>query len=217
VSNYKQFKKIGIEYAPRQQGARKKTGKDTIELDRLAQYLASSHKDFLIQAIDNKGELFDQPYQKIFPKDISAQRVYLAWLVGLASDTERKNSLEQLENSSKNSSNGLLTVTASFWIVYISFILIRKFSDIDSVHITLDKMKDEIFRNAVRKYAKKATDIYFDAAIDTYDQSEYGSVKSTLRSAKFLGKMDSKIAMRAAKLNSKELPSLADVCKSIKQ
>lgn len=208
----RQFKKVGIEYAPRQDGARKKTGKDTIELDRLAQYIASSNKEFLIQAIDNKGELFDQPYQKLFPKDINERRVYLAWLCGLAADAARKKLLEKIDDTS----NGLLTVTAGFWVVYTSFILMRKFSDIDSMHITLEKMRDKAFQNAIDKYASKATEIYFDAAIDTYDRSEYGSVKSTLRSTKFLGKMESKIAMRAAKLKAKELPNLVDVCKSIK-
>lgn len=208
----RQFKKVGIEYAPRQDGARKKTGKDTIELDRLAQYIASSNKEFLIQAIDNKGELFDQPYQRLFPKDISACRVYLAWLSGLFADAARKKLLDRIGDTS----NGLLTVTAGFWVVYTSFILMRKFSDIDSSHITLDKMRDKAFQNAVEKYTSKATEIYFDAAIDTYDRSEYGSVKSTLRSTKFLGKMESKIAMRAAKLKPKELPNLVDVCKSIK-
>jgi hypothetical protein len=208
----RQFKKVGIEYAPRQDGARKKTGKDTIELDRLAQYIASSHREFLIQAIDNKGELFDQPYQKIFPKDISDSRVYLAWIVGLAAESERKKLLDKIGDTS----SGLLTVTAGFWIVYTSFILMRKFSDVDSTNLTVEKMRDKNFQNAIGKYASKATEIFFDAAIDTYDRSEYGSVKSTLRSAKFLGKMDSKIAMRTAKLKPKELPNLVDVCKSIK-
>ncbi len=208
----RQFKKFGIEYAPRQDGARKRTGKDTIELDRLAQYIASSDKEFLIQAIDNKGELFDQPYQKLFPKDISERRVYLAWLAGLASDAERKKLLEKIGDTS----GGLLTVTSGFWIVYTSFVLMRKFGDVDSGVITLEKMKNQAFQNSINKYAAKATEIFFDAAIDTYDRSEYGSVKATLRSVKFLGKMDSKIAMRVAKLKAKELPNLVDVCKSIK-
>ena len=77
-------------------------------------------------------------------------------------------------------------------------------------------MKNQAFQNSINKYAAKATEIFFDAAIDTYDRSEYGSVKATLRSVKFLGKMDSKIAMRVAKLKAKELPNLVDVCKSIK-
>lgn len=208
----RQFKKIGIEYAPRQDGARKRTGRDTIELDRLAQYIASSDREFLIQAIDNKGELFDQPYQKLFPKDISERQVYLAWLSGLAADSERKKLLEKIGDDS----NGLLTVTAGFWIIYTSFILMRRFSDINSSHITLEKMTNAAFQSAIAKYASKATEIFFDAAIDTYDRAEYGSVKSTLRSAKFLGKMESKIAMRSAKLKARELPNLVDVCKSIK-
>jgi hypothetical protein len=55
-----------------------------------------------------------------------------------------------------------------------------------------------------------------DSAVDTYDRDEYGSFKSTLRSAKFLQKIDSKMKMRIAKLAAKELPDLSAICKSIK-
>ncbi|MFT0862573.1 AIPR family protein, partial [Ancylobacter sp. G4_0304] len=143
----RQFKKIGIEYAPRQDGARKKTGKNTIELDKLAQYIASSDKEFLIQAIDNKGELFDQPYQKIFPKDISERRVYLSWLVGLAADEARKKLLDEI----RDNSNGLLTVTAGFWIVYTAFVIFSKFSDVNSIHITLERFLADPIQSGIPK------------------------------------------------------------------
>ena len=51
---------------------------------------------------------------------------------------------------------------------------------------------------------------------DTYERDEYGSFKSTLRSAKFLQKVDSKLNSRIARLATKALPDLAAVCRSIK-
>ena len=74
------FKSVQIDYAPKQEGSRRKKDLRTIELDKVTQFLASSHNEFLIQAIANKGELFDQPYQKLFYKGVPATEVYLSWL-----------------------------------------------------------------------------------------------------------------------------------------
>ncbi len=63
---------------------------------------------------------------------------------------------------------------------------------------------------------KKAVDIYYDAALDTYDRDEYGSFKSALRLTKFLQKMDGKIKIRVVKLNAKSLPYLVVIAKPIK-
>jgi hypothetical protein len=57
------------------------------------------------------------------------------------------------------------------------------------------------FNNALGKYVKKTASIFYDAAIDTYDE-EYGSFKSTLRSTKFLEKIDSKINNRIFRLTA---------------
>ena len=57
--------------------------------------------------------------------------------------------------------------------------------------------------------------MFYDAAVDTYD-GEYGSFKSTLRSTKFLQKIDSKINSRIARLTPKSLPDLMQVCKSVR-
>jgi hypothetical protein len=77
-------------------------------------------------------------------------------------------------------------------------------------------MMTQEFKNALTKYVACAVSMFYDAAVDTYDRDEYGSVKSTLRSSKFLQKIDSKINSRMLKLNSKPLPDLASVCKSVK-
>ncbi|MHB8813434.1 MAG: hypothetical protein ACYDAE_09205, partial [Steroidobacteraceae bacterium] len=183
-----------------------------IELDKVTQYLASAEQAHLIQAIDNKSELFDEPYQKLFRKGIKASAVYLAWLIGSIADSERQNVVEGL---GKDPNAGLLGVTSVYWIVYCTYKLLAKYSDLNSSHLTLGKMNTTEFKNALSKYVSKAVAMFYDAAVDTHDQ-EYGSFKSTLRSSKFLQKIDSKFNSRILKLGSKALPDLAAVCKSLK-
>jgi hypothetical protein len=92
-----------------------------------------------------------------------------------------------------------------------------KFSDLNSPHLSLAKMKTNEFNNALGKYVARAASMFYDAAIDTYDRDEYGSFKSTLRSGKFLQKIDSKINSRIVKLAAKSVPDLVAVCKSAKK
>lgn len=209
----KEFQKVEITYAPKQAGSRRKRDVLTIELDKVTQYLASAEPVYLIQAIDNKSELFDEPYQKLFKKGIGATSVYLAWLVGRFADEERQKHLEWLGN---DENAPLLGVTSTYWITYCTFKMFAKFSDLSSPQITLQRMRASEFENAVRKYVKKAVEMFYDAAVDGYDRDQYGSFKSTLRSSKFLAKIDSKINSRIVKLGAKSLPDLAAVAKSAK-
>jgi hypothetical protein len=209
----KEFQNVGITYAPKQSGSRKKRDALTIELDKVTQYLASAEQQYLVQAIDNKGELFDEPYQRLFKKGIKASSVYLAWLVGSAADQERQKLVDGL---GKDPNANLLGVTSRYWIVYCAYKMLQKFSDLNSVSITLEKMKSVEFGNALGKYVTKAVSLFYDAAVDTYDRDQFGSFKSTLRSAKFLTKIDSKMNSRIAKLGAKSLPDLSATAKSIK-
>ena len=86
------------------------------------------------------------------------------------------------------------------------------------MQVTLTKMNTDQFKNALNKYVEAAIDIFYDTAIDTYDE-EYGSFKSTLRSSKFLQKFDSKVNNKITRmLSEKKKPfgNLADTAKSIK-
>jgi AIPR protein len=210
----KEFSSAGITYAPKQEGSRKKKNPSIIELDKVTQYLASSEQKYIIQAIDNKSELFDEPYQKLFKKGIKASTVYLAWLTGSLADSERQKLVDGL-GSDPNAS--LLGVTSGYWIVYCTYKILAKFSDINSPHLSLPKMKTNDFNGALKKYIIRAASMFYDAAVDTYDRDEYGSFKSTLRSAKFLQKIDSKINSRIVKLGPKSLPDLVSVYKSAKK
>lgn len=209
----KDLHKVGVTYAPKQAGSRRKRDALTIELDKVTQYLASAEQAYLIQAIDNKSELFDEPYQKLFRKGISATSVYLAWLVGQSADEERQKHLQGLGD---DENAPLLGVTSAYWITYCTFKMLAKLSDLSSPQITLQRMRSVEFENALRKYVKKAVELFYDAAVDSYDREQYGSFKSTLRSSKFLAKIDSKINSRILKLTAKSLPDLAATAKSIK-
>jgi hypothetical protein len=209
-----EFAAAGINYAPKQEGSRKKRNPTTIELDKVTQYLASSEQQYLIPAIDNKSELFDEPYQKLYRKGIKAPTVFLAWLAGNLADDERQRMVDGLGNDPNAK---LLGVTSGYWVVYCTYKLLGKFSDLSSPQITLRRMNTSEFSNALAKYVALAASMFYDAAVDTYDWDEYGSFKSTLRSSKFLQKIDSKINNRMLKLPAKKLPELASVCKSAKQ
>ena len=215
-----ELEKVNITYAPKQEGTRKKHSISIIELDKATQFLASREQTYLIQAINNKSELFDEPYQKIFKQGIKGKTVYLAWLVGSLADVARQKRLKALKTNSRNDPNiGLLGIAGAYWIVFCAYKLIEAFSTIDSVNITLQKMNSDQFKNAIRKYVDVAVDLFYDSAIDTYDQQEYGTFKSTLRSAKFLQKIDSKVNNKITRMKSEKkklLGNLADTAKSIK-
>lgn len=208
----KKIEEVGLVYAPKQAGSRTRKDSTIIELDKLAQYLASVEQVYLIQAIDNKSELFDEPYQKIFHRGIKPAQVLLAWIVGNASEAERKKLADGLAG---DPNSNLLMVTSVYWVVYACYKILKKFSDLDSEQITLERLVRPEFQNAVVKYASTAVNLFYDAAVDTYDREEYGSFRSTLRSTRFLGKMESKLNSRVLKLPAKSLPDLAQVAKTL--
>lgn len=207
----KRLKEVGIEYAPKQKGSKKQNGENIIELDKIAQYLAASRQEFLIQSINNKAELFEEPYTKIFKKGMQPQEVLIAWTIGTLADCIRS---EQLEKMDKDEYSGLLSVQSTLWIVYTTYKLIEKFSNIKSEQITLKKILTSEFESSLRKYVQKALELYYNEAVNTYDNSEYGSFKSTLRSNKFLDKVTTKLAMKIN--NVRGLPNLENTAKSIK-
>ncbi len=209
----KEFLEQGIKYSPKLSGSRQKRDQSLIELDKVTQFLASSENTFLLQAIDNKGELFDQPYQKIYRKGITASSVYLAWLIGSKAGIER---LKILNGIGQDDNSGLLSVTSDYWIIYCAYKIVNKHASFDANHAPLSKMNTDEFRNAIGKYVTQAAAMFWDAAVDTYDRDEYGSFKSVLRSAKFLHKMDSKLNVRVTRMKLKMVPDLTEVCKSAK-
>jgi hypothetical protein len=207
------FARAGINYAPKQAGARQRKDDKTIDLDKVTQYLASAESDFLLQAIDNKGELFDEPYQRLFKKNIKATSVYLAWLVGRLADEERRDLAAKLR---QDAMAAILGVTSVYWITFVTFNVLRKFTDPTSAALTLERMTTSEFQAALRKIVQLAASVFYDLAVLAYDAETYGSFKSTLRSSKFLGKMESLINNRVASIKSSQVPNLIGAAKSAK-
>ncbi|WP_126283590.1 AIPR family protein [Burkholderia stagnalis] len=210
---------IGLDYAPKQSGSRRKRDKaKIIELDRVAQFLAAQKSEFLIQAIDNKAELFDQPYSQLFYPQISATDILLAWQLGNICEEKRIEQLRALGKSSQTA--GLLAVTATFWIIFTASKIISKMSDTHSPYITLERVHTDAFRNALSKIADSAIEIYYLQAVDTYQGGkEFGTYKSTLRSTRFLQQIEQKIDFKVSQLpllKSNRPPALENVAKSIK-
>ena len=210
---------IGLKYAPKQSGSRQRRNtREIIELDRLAQFLAAQHSEFLIQAIDNKAELFDQPYSKIFYQGITAAIVLLAWQLGNICEEKR---IEELNSLGKNAPTaGLLAVTSTFWIVFTATKIIQKYSNTQSTYLTLERINTDTFRNALAKIVDTALEIYYLQAVDTYgDGKEFGTYKSTLRSTKFLQLLEPKIDFKVTqlgKLKSGKPAALENTAKNIR-
>lgn len=78
-------------------------------------------------------------------------------------------------------------------------------------------MKSKEFNNALGKHVQMAAEMFFDAAVDSYDRDDYGSFKATLRSSKFLTKIDSKIGLRISRIKGNQVPDLKAVCRSLKK
>lgn len=134
-------------------------------------------------------------------------------MVGNSAEIERKKLADGL---AQDPNSNLLMVTSVYWIIYTYHKILKRFSDVGSKQITLERLCRQEFQNAIDKYASVAVNVFYDAAVDTYDREEYGSFKSTLRSTKFLGRMESKLNSRVLKLAEKSLPDLALVAKAIK-
>lgn len=210
---------IGLDYAPKQSGSRRRRDKSKIiELDRVAQFLAAQNNRFLIQAIDNKAELFDQPYSQLFYAQIPATIVLLAWQLGNLCEEKRVEQLNSLGGDT--GSSGLLAVTSTFWIIFVAAKILSKFSDIHSPHITLERINTDTFRKALSRIVDHAVEIYYLQAVDTYaDGRDFGTYKSTLRSTKFLQLLEPKVDFKVAqlqKLKTGKPTALENVAKNIK-
>lgn len=211
-----EFEKFKIQYAPKREGTKSKRDPNRIiELDKLTQFLASARHEFLIQAINSKTELFDQPYQKLFDHNTRAAPIHLSWRTGILSDEIRQERAGSLKSGGDKISNALLGVSGTYWIIYCTNKLINAANPTLYSQLDLQKQLSPEFDGALKKYTLAAIDMYFDTAIDTYDEDEFGSVRSALRSQRFLQKFDQKINNKlAGKIKSLKLPQLASALKS---
>jgi len=214
------FKHVGVEYAPKP-GNRRVRSEPTrvIELDRLAQYLAS-RADLLTEAVKEKSELFDRHYQAIFPHDVAPEEVYVTWLLGVLADEERQQRLDTLRRDGQADKVllALLSVAGTYWTVYCAsrFIETRN-KRLRPLDLTAIQSKE--FQNALRKYVREGLDSYLELAGDAYAPEEYPTVRQALRSPKFCEKVDRKLTNRIARWKGQEdrkLPDLVAAAKTAK-
>lgn len=202
---------VNINYAPKPEKGRVLGGSGVIVLDRLAQYLAAGDAKTIIAAVKEKSELFDRYYQDIFPHDTTPEDVYVAWLVGTQADEERQERLRllQTQGDADKTLTALLGVAGTYWTVHCAFKLIQELNT-QPLGLDLKKLVSETTAAGIRKYVRRGLDTYVDIAVDTYDPEEYRSVRSALRSPKFVQKFSQKLANKTASLkkDKKVLPRL---------
>ncbi len=213
------FARIGVRYAPKQEGSRRKKDAEVIiELDKATQFLAAAGSATLIDAVREKQELFDRHYQNLFSHNISAEQVYLFWLMGTQADDLRQERLADLRASQQLTpvTSALLGVSGTLWGIHCAAALVKSV-DRDPLGLQLEELKNSAVQAALRKHAARGLDMFIELAVDTYDPSSYRSVRAALRSPRFLERIDAKLGLRVAREKSSgALPKLTLAARSAK-
>lgn len=205
------FAKIDYSYAPKQEGSRLIKNTKRIELDRIAQYLASMSEDTILDAVRRKTDLFDKSYKACFPRGIQAEKVFLAWLLAQHIETERTALLSANKASEDIVMKTILGIHGTPWGIFVANTLIGH-SGSDLSKMSLQRMNSEEFGNAIAKYAKKAMELYSEIAVNIVSSSEEGSnTRNEIRIKSFLDKLKRTLALRLAKSSGWKLPKLHTV------
>lgn len=203
------FGKISYLYAPKQEGAKLNKNPKRMDLDRVAQYLASASEETVLEAVAKKADLFDRSYKTIFPRGLRAERVFLAWLVAHEIDAERAQLLEACGDDQVMRT--ILGIHGTPWGIFVAHRLIER-SGSDLSKLTLARMDTPEFSGALRKYAKKAMELYSEISVNTFDAEVTASdVRNELRVRPFLDKLKRTLNLRMAKAASWRLPRLSSV------
>lgn len=204
------FLEIDYSYAPKQEGARLNKSPKRIDLEKIAQYLASLSDDTILEAVSRKMELFDRFYKAVFPRGIKAERVFLAWQLAQAIEAER-DILLNANDPEDTVMKAILGIHGTPWGVYVANYLIEQ-SNSDLSKLTLKRMDSDEFRNAINKYAKKAMELYSEIAVNIVSSGDgTTNARNEIRVKPFLDKLKRTLALRMAKSASWKLPKLHNV------
>lgn len=204
------FETIGFTYAPKQEGARVARNVKRIELDKIAQYLASMSEETVLEAVTRKMELFDKFYKAVFPRALTAEKVFLAWLISQEIERERI-SLLAANSSADKVMQTILGIHGTPWGIYVTNYVIQE-SGTDLSKLTLKKMSAPEFRNAISKYASKGMALYAELAVNIVSSEENSTnVRNQIRVKVFLDKLNRNLALRKNKFPSWKLPKLQNV------
>ncbi len=204
------FEEIGYTYAPKQEGARVAKNPKRIDLDKIAQYLASMSEETVLEAVTRKMELFDKFYKSVFPRGLAPEKVFLAWQI--AQQIEKERAALLVENTTKDKvMQTILGIHGTPWGIYVASYLIRE-SGSDLSKLTLKKMATVEFGNAIAKYAKKGAELYAELAVNILSTEDSGiNVRNQIRVKTFLDKLNRNLSLRKAKFASYKLPKLQNV------
>lgn len=202
------FVKIGYTYAPKQEGARSARNPKKIELDKIAQYLASMSDETILEAVTRKMELFDKFYKTVFPRGITAEKVFLSWLIAQEVEKARMELIESTGGSDKVL-NVVLGIHGTPWGIYVTNYLIQ-FIDSDMSKLVLSKMDQDSFKKAISKYAKLGMQLYSELATNIVEDSD---IRNQIRVKSFLDKLKRQLQLRNAALKKHKLPKLQNVIK----
>lgn len=205
------FIAINYSYAPKQEGARIVKNPKRIELDKVAQYLAAMSDETVLEAVTRKMELFDRFYKTVFPRGLSAERVFLAWLIAQEIESERAVLLAANDDPDDKVMKTILGIHGTPWGIYVvSYLIDQSGSDLSK--LTLKRMDTTDFCNAVAKYAKKAMELYSEIAVNIVSSDDDGAnVRNEIRVKPFLDKLKRTLSLRAAKFSTWRLPKLHNV------
>lgn len=205
------FLAIDYSYAPKQEGARLLKNPKRIELDKAAQYLASMSDETVLEAVTRKMELFDRFYKSVFPRGLSAERVFLAWQIAQEIEAERAVLQAANENHDDKVMKTILGIHGTPWGIYVANYLLEQ-SGSDLSKLTLQRMNTSDFRNAIAKYARKAMELYSEIAVNIVSSDDDGAnVRNEIRVRPFLDKLKRTLSLRIVKAPTWKLPKLQNV------
>jgi hypothetical protein len=208
------FAKIDYLYAPKQEGSRLIKNTKRIELDRIAQYLASMSEETILDAVRRKTELFDKSYKSCFPRGLQPEKVFLAWLLAQQVETERTALLSANADSNDLVMKTILGIHGTPWGIYVANTLIER-SGSDLSKMSLQRMNSDEFANAIAKYAKKAMELYSEIAVNIVSSSEEGTnTRNEIRIRPFLEKLKRNLSLRLTKSATWKLPKLNSITAS---
>lgn len=204
------FEAIAYTYAPKQEGARATKNPKRIELDKIAQYLASMSDETVLEAVTRKMELFDKFYKSVFPRGLAPEKVFLAWLI--AQQTEKERASLIAANSTKDKvMQTILGIHGTPWGIYVTSYLIKELGS-DLSKLTLKKMDTVDFSNAIAKYAKKGMELYAELAVNILSSEDNEvNVRNQIRVKTFLDKLNRNLSLRKSKFSTFKLPKLHNV------
>lgn len=204
------FASIGYNYAPKQEGARVAKNAKRIDLDKIAQYLASMSEETVLEAVTRKMELFDKFYKSVFPRGLSPEKVFLAWLIAQETEKERASLISGNTDNDKVMQT-ILGIHGTPWGIYVTTHLIHELGS-DLSKLSINRMNSVEFVNAVSKYAKKGMELYAELAVNILSSEENGlNVRNQIRVKPFLDKLNRNLSLRKNRLAAIKLPKLHNV------